>query len=80
MSAQTLSAVLLWSALVHYGVLSVWFLAFRGAHDALYRLHRRWFALSVEHFDAIHYAAMSVYKIGVLLLCLVPGLVLRTVT
>jgi len=35
-------------------------------------LHTRWFKLSVETFDAIHYAGMSVYKIGVLLLNLAP--------
>lgn len=38
----------------------------------MYRLHTRWFSLSVETFDALHYAGMSVYKIGILLLNVVP--------
>jgi hypothetical protein len=38
----------------------------------MYRLHTRWFKLSVETFDAIHYAGMSVYKIGVILFNLAP--------
>jgi hypothetical protein len=42
------------------------------AHDWMYRLHSRWFKLSVETFDAMHYAGLSVYKIGIILLTLVP--------
>ncbi|WP_407656543.1 DUF6868 family protein [Methyloglobulus morosus] len=38
------------------------------AHDWMYRLNCRWFKLSVETFDALHYAGMAVYKIGILLL------------
>jgi hypothetical protein len=38
----------------------------------MFRLHGRWFRLSEEHFDAIHYAGMAVYKIGVLLFNLAP--------
>jgi hypothetical protein len=45
----------------------------------MYRLHGRWFRLSPEQFDAIHYGAMAVYKIGILLLNLVPYLALRIV-
>ncbi|WP_353850875.1 DUF6868 family protein [Acidithiobacillus sp.] len=45
---------------------------FIGAHDWLYQLHHRWFHLSTEHFDALHYAGMAVYKIGILIFNLVP--------
>jgi hypothetical protein len=38
----------------------------------MYRLHSRWFRISEERFDAIHYAGMAAYKIGILLLNLVP--------
>ena len=46
----------------------------------LFRLHTRWFRLSVERFDAIHYAAMALYKVGILLLNLVPYVALRVAT
>ena len=46
--------------------------AFVFAHDWMYRMHDRWFKLSVETFDAIHYAGLAVYKVGILLLNLVP--------
>ena len=35
-------------------------------------MHGRWFKLSAETFDAIHYSGMAVYKIGILLFNLVP--------
>jgi hypothetical protein len=38
----------------------------------MYRLHARWFRLPAEQFDAIHYAAMAIYKIGIILFNLVP--------
>lgn len=72
MSLLTLRDVLLWCTLFNYVVLVVWFLAFRFGHDLMYRTHARWFQISVEQFDALHYGGMSIYKIGILLLNLVP--------
>lgn len=77
MTLETLRGTLLWCALINYAVLLVWFLVFTLAHDGLHRLHGRWFRLSVERFDAIHYLGMSVYKIGIILLNLVPYVALR---
>ncbi|MCK8515013.1 hypothetical protein M0534_01535 [Methylonatrum kenyense] len=76
MTAEVLRDLLLWSALVNYGVLLWWFLIFALAHDWMFRFHGRWFALSRSQFDAIHYGSMAGYKLGIFLLNLVPGLVL----
>jgi hypothetical protein len=72
--------VFLWCALMNYGILLCWFLVFLFAHDWMHRLHGRWFRISVEHFDAIHYAAMAVYKIGILLFNVVPYVALCIAT
>jgi hypothetical protein len=64
--------VLLWSAGLNYAILFIWSGAFIFAHDWMYRLHGRWFRLSVETFDAMNYAGLAVYKIGILLLNLAP--------
>jgi len=40
------------------------------------RFHGRWFRLSDEQFDALHYLGMLIYKIGILLFNLVPLIVL----
>jgi hypothetical protein len=72
MATNEIKGILLWCVGINYGVMLVWFGVFVCAHDWMYRLHTRWFTLSVETFDAIHYAALSIYKIGVILLNLVP--------
>jgi hypothetical protein len=64
--------VLVWCVCLNYAVLFVWFGVFVFAHDWMYGMHGRWFKLPVETFDAIHYAGLAVYKIGIILLNLVP--------
>ena len=72
MSIDVTRNVLLWCTVVNYGVLLVWFLVFVFAHDWIQRIHGRWFRLSRDQFDAIHYAGMSILKIGILLFNLAP--------
>ena len=60
MNLEVARDVLLWCTVINYGVLLWWFLVFRFAHDWIHRFHGRWFRMSVEQFDAIHYAAMAV--------------------
>jgi hypothetical protein len=72
MTIEVAHHFLLWCTVINYGVLLVWFLFFVFVHDWMYRLHGRWFRLSREQFDALHYAGMSIFKIGILLFNLVP--------
>ena len=72
MAMSEIKEVLLWCVGINYGVIFVWFGVFVYAHDWMYRMHTRWFNLSVETFDALHYAGLSIYKIGILLLNLIP--------
>jgi len=50
-----------WCTLINLCLLLVWFLVFALAHDWMYRLHGRWFQISVETFDAIHYTGMALF-------------------
>lgn len=72
MTVCEIKNVLLWCVGLNYAVLIIWFGAFVLAHDWMYGMHHRWFTLSVETFDAIHYAGLAAYKIGILLFFLVP--------
>ena len=72
MTVCEIKSVLIWCVVINYAVLFIWFAAFVFAHDWMYKMHLRWFSLSVETFDAIHYAGLAVYKIGILLFFLVP--------
>ena len=76
MTTTSITEFLLWCVGINYGFLLLWFVGFAFAHDWMYRLHRRWFRLSVETFDAIHYAGMAAYKLAILLLNLAPLLAL----
>jgi len=75
-----LKDVLVWSIAINYGFLLLWFAFFVVAHDWMYRFHSRWFRLSVDTFDAIHYAGMAAYKLGILVLNLVPLVALELAT
>jgi hypothetical protein len=72
MSIEFARAFLIRCTIFNYVVLIVWFLVFLLAGDWLYRLHGRWFQFTRPQFAALHYGGMSVYKIGILLLNLVP--------
>jgi hypothetical protein len=63
---------LLWCTVVNYGLLLWWFSFFVFAHDWMHRFHGKWFRLSRDRFDAIHYAGMAVFKIGIILFNLTP--------
>jgi hypothetical protein len=77
MKIEIVRDALLWCAVINYGVLLLWFLFFRFAHDRMYRFHGRWFRIPAEKFDAIHYTAMAIYKIGIILFNLVPYIALH---
>ena len=76
MSLDFLRHFLLWSLAINYAILLTWFVVFVAARNWLRALHGRWFRLSDEAFDAIHYGGMAAYKIGVLLFNFVPLLAL----
>ena len=79
MTVIELKCLLLWMVGINYGILIVWFGVFLLAHDWLFRLHCRWFRLSVERFDALTYVGIAIYKIGVMLFNLVPLIALKIV-
>ena len=79
MNVEMVHGMLGWCTVINIGLLLWWFLFFWLAHDWMYRFHGKWFKISVEAFDSIHYAGMAVFKLGILLLNLVPYLALLIV-
>jgi hypothetical protein len=80
MTVDILLGVLGWSAVINIGLLLWWSLWILFAHDFVYRMHSKWFKISVEKFDAIHYAGMAFYKITIIVFNVVPYLALRIIT
>ncbi len=79
MTIEIARAVLGWCTVMNWGLLLWWFLFFTLAHDWLYRFHGKWFTLPTERFDAIHYAGMALFKIGIFLFNLGQYFALRIV-
>jgi len=72
MSVEMIRDVLLWCGVINMGLLLVWLVMFTLAHDWIYRMHSRWFKLSVETFDSIHYAGMAFFKLAIFVFNIVP--------
>ena len=79
MTVELIRDGLAWCAVINIGILLLWFLSFSLAHNWIYQVHRKWFKLSEETFDAIHYASLGFFKMCVLLFNVVPYLALRIV-
>jgi len=72
MTIDLVRDALLWCFIINIGILLWWFLFFTLAHDWVYQFHGKWFKLSVERFDTIHYASMAFYKICIFVFNIVP--------
>ena len=72
MDANTIKAFLIYNILINYLILIIWFLVFVYAHDWLFRIHRKWFRLSIETFDKLNYISIAIYKIIVIAFNIVP--------
>lgn len=79
MAIEVTRNVLLWCTVIDYGLLLVWFAFLATAHEWMRQFHGKWFRLSSDQFDAIHYAGMAMFKIGIFLLNLVPLIALSIV-
>ncbi|MGH1401043.1 DUF6868 family protein [Acinetobacter sp. PK01] len=79
MDMELLRQVLGWSLILNYLILLIWFWVFINARTWMKSLHGRWFNLNDQIFDAIHYAAMAVYKILIMVFNLVPFIILSFV-
>ena len=77
MTIEMLRKFLAWCTVLNMGLLVFWWLLFMVARDWIYTTHSKWFKLSAERFDAIHYLGMAVVKILIFIFNLVPYLVLR---
>ena len=79
MTIDILTGVFGWCAIINIGLLFWWFLFFAFAHDWVYRMHNRWYNITVEAFDRIHYAGLMIFKTAVFVFTVVPYFALRIV-
>lgn len=79
MDLETLRAFLGWCTLINFALLLWWWAWIALAGDWVYRVHTGLIRIQLSRpaFDAVHYAAMSLFKLLVILFNVVPYLVLR---
>jgi hypothetical protein len=77
MTVEIFQNVLAWNVVINFTILLFWFAMYYFAHDWIYGLHTKFFSLSKDNFDAIHYAGMAYYKLTIFLFFLGPYLALR---
>ena len=72
MSIEMIRHWLLVCGLINVVMLTFWGVFFIFAHDWMYSYHGKWFKLSVEKFDAIHYAGMMFFKLCIFVFNIIP--------
>ena len=79
MSVELIRGFLGWCTLINWAALIWWWLVLVVAREWTYRVHRKWFRITEERFDEIHYKGMAIFKMSILLFNLTPYLALRIV-
>jgi hypothetical protein len=79
MTVELLREVLGWCSVINIAILIWWWLWVFFAHDLMYRIHGKWFRISVETFDSINYGGMGLFKLAIIVFNLVPYIALRIV-
>ncbi|MGH1537936.1 MAG: DUF6868 family protein [Gammaproteobacteria bacterium] len=79
MDKSELLHLLGWCSLIYIIVLFVWALFFIIGRNWIYNIHSKWFSISEEKFDIIHYSLIGLFKILLIVFFLIPYLVLRAI-
>lgn len=79
MTVTVLRDALFWCFVINIGLLLWWWLWLVLAHDWVYQMHTRWFRLSSDQFDAIHYAGIAFFKVLNIVFFVVPWLALHII-
>ena len=72
MTIDVVRSFLGWCSVINMGLLLYWFLFIMFAHDWVYRVHSRWYKISIDKFDTVHYAGMICFKIVIFVFNIVP--------
>jgi len=76
MTIEFMKSFFMWSTIINYAVLLLWFFMLAFMRDTVYRLHGRWFPMSKETFMTCHYVMYGLYKLAIIIFNFVPFLVL----
>ena len=72
MTLELTREVLGWCAIINIGILLWWSMFIMFAGDFVFRMHRKFFEITREQFNGIHYAGIMCFKLAVFGLNVVP--------
>ncbi|MDP8258453.1 MAG: hypothetical protein P9L90_03420 [Candidatus Aadella gelida] len=72
MPIETLRIMLGWCSVINLGLLIWWFLGTTVLHNLVYKIHSKFYKISVEKFDEIHYFGTTFFRAAVFFLNIVP--------
>ena len=75
MTIETARSFFLWCTVINFGLLLVWALVATIGRNLVYGLCRRVFRVSPEQFDLLNLGGITLYKMAIFLLNLVPCIV-----
>ncbi len=76
MDLVTLRAFFMWCTIINGGFMILTSLLLTFAGNLIYRIHSRWFKMPREAFNIVIYSFIGLYKIFLMVFCLVPYVVL----
>jgi hypothetical protein len=79
MTLEEIRAMVGWCTLINWAILFFWWIMIASARSFVYGVHGKWFDIPHDRLDRIHYQAMALFKIGIILFNLTPYVALRIV-
>lgn len=79
MDLATLTAFFMWCTIINGGLLLLWTVMMIAAPDLVFRTQRRWFPMPRETFTLFMYGFLGLFKIVVLVFCVIPYVALLIV-
>ena len=76
MAYEVLFEFFIWNTVFNIIVLAWWSVWIMTAGDFVYKIHTKWFEMSREDFNKLHYFGLAFYKLMIILFSAVPLLVL----
>jgi hypothetical protein len=75
MAVEQVRGMLLWSAIINYGLLILWAGLYLFARGLLHRV-AHWWHLTPERFDAFQFGGILLYKMGIWMFFIIPCIAL----
>ncbi len=77
MTIEMWREMLLWCTLLNVAVLIFWFFLYVFGRRFVRSVHGRWFAIPPEQIDAVQYLLMGIYRLAIIVFCLMPLIALH---